>query len=364
MRTVGVEEEFLLVDNETSQVGPFAGAVLAALRAADGPEEPIAETELKQEQAELASAPQTDLIALRADLVQRRARIERAAASIGLKVAAVGTSPTQVDPTTTPKQRYETMAREFGLVGQEQLTCGTHVHVAVSSRAEGVEALNRIRPWLAVLTALSSNSPFWNGEDTGYASYRTVTWGRWPTAGPYEMFDGTAGYERTVKQLLTSKTILDTGMIYFDARLSERYPTVEIRVADACTSVDDAVLIAGLSRALVDDAVSQANAGQPPIPASVALLRVAAWRAARSGMSGDLVDVRDGTARPAWDLVDGLVNSISPALERAGAFGVVEQLLNQLKARGTGAQQQQRRWEQVRDVSAVLEDVVRRSATR
>lgn len=361
MRTVGVEEEFLLVDAATSRVGPFAGELLAAVEQIG--EEPVVESELKQEQAELASNPHTDLDALRVDLIERRHKIQSAAGKIGLRVAVVGTSPTPVDPTTTPRHRYETMTREFGLVGREQLTCGTHVHVSVESRAEGVEVLNRIRPWLPVLTAISANSPFWDGDETGYASYRSITWGRWPTAGPYEIFDGIAGYDRTVDQLIASGTILDNGMIYFDARLSARYPTVEIRVADACTSVDDAVLIAALSRALVDQSVADAQAGIPPVPASVALLRVAAWRAARSGLSDNLIDIREGCPVAAWALVNKLVEWTSPALDRHGSTRHVVDLLDELRARGTGAELQRRRWIVDQDPSAVLEDIIRRSAT-
>ena len=110
--------------------------------------------------------------------------------------------------------------------------------------------IDRIAAWLPLLLALSSNSPFWQGHDTGYASFRTVIWGLWPTAGPSGPFGDAAGYDAAVADLVRSGAALDVGMVYFDARLSASYPTVEIRVADVCTDVRDAVLLAALSRAL------------------------------------------------------------------------------------------------------------------
>ena len=144
------------------------------------------------------------------------------------------------------------MARAFGITAEEQLTCGCHVHVGISSADEAVAVLDRIRPWLAVLLALSANSPFWQGRDTSYASFRYQAWGRWPTAGPTEVFLTVEAYRQTVRQMVGTGTLLDSGMVYFDARLSEHYPTLEVRIADVCLHADDAVLIAALCRARVD----------------------------------------------------------------------------------------------------------------
>ena len=110
-------------------------------------------------------------------------------------------------------------------MARQQLSCGMHVHVGLESRAEGVAVLDRIRPWLSVLMALSANSPFAHGVDTGYASYRTVLWGQWPTATVTEAFGDEAGYDRVIAELIASEAALDDGMIYFEARLSASYPT-------------------------------------------------------------------------------------------------------------------------------------------
>ena len=119
---------------------------------------------------------------------------------------------------------------------------------------EGVAVLDRIRGWLPCLLALSANSPFWQGHDSGYASFRSQVWGRWPSAGPTGLFGSAETYHATTRAMIASRTILDLGMVYFDARLSAQHPTVEVRVADVCLDADDAVLMAGLVRALVDTA--------------------------------------------------------------------------------------------------------------
>src|SRR5205823_6698839 len=150
-----------------------------------------------------------------------------------------------------PDRRYEWLAAEYRQLVDEQQVCACQVHVRVDDRDLAVRITRRIRGWLPALLAMSASSPFFQGEDTGYASYRTVVVSRWPTVGPPPDFACAAEYDRTVATLIHSGVISDAGMIYFDARLSARYPTIEIRVADACPSVDDAVLIAALARALV-----------------------------------------------------------------------------------------------------------------
>ena len=187
-----------------------------------------------------------------------------------------------------------------------------------------------------------------------------MLWGRWPTAGPTELFGTEAAYDAVVAELLESGTILDDGMVYFDARLSAHYPTVEIRVADVCTDVRDAVLVAALARALVDTAASRWRAGEPAPQIRTVLLRAAAWRAARSGMTGELVDPRTGKPVAAWQLVGELVELVGPALRRAGDERLVADGLARLRARGTGADQQRAAFAE----RANLRDVVADAAAR
>lgn len=278
LRHVGAEEELLLVSARTpSRPVPGGESVLAD----QGVE---AEHELKLEQVEIASEPASVLAELGLDLRRRRAGVIEAAALRGIRVVALASSPGPTTPTPTPDERYQRMGERFALVARDQLTCGTHVHVAVESRAHGVAAIDRIRPWLAALTAISANSPFWSGQDTGYASYRTVMWGRWPTAGPTELFGEESRYDEAVADLVVSGAALDLGMIYFDARLSANQPTVEVRVADVCQDVTDTVLLAALTRALVETALQ--DAAEAPAPVRTSLLRAAAWRAALRAVRG------------------------------------------------------------------------------
>ncbi|MDT0323939.1 YbdK family carboxylate-amine ligase, partial [Streptomyces millisiae] len=139
------------------------------------------------------------------------------------------------------------------------------------SDEEGVAVLDRVRCWLPVLLALTANSPFWQGQDTRYASYRSRVWGRWPSAGPVELHGSAERYHEQVAALVSTGVLKDEGMVYFDARLSRSYPTVEVRIADVCQDPADTVLLAALTRALVETAAREWRAGEPPQDTEVAL---------------------------------------------------------------------------------------------
>jgi carboxylate-amine ligase len=344
VRTVGVEEELLLVSSADGAPTAVGDEVISAADglAVIGALDPNAqlEHEFKQEQAEIASNPCTELSQLRSELVDLRSSLASAADVRAALAVAIATSPVKVRPHQTDDERYQQMNAEFGLLARQQLTCGQHVHVGVESRDEGVAVIDRTRTWLPIIVALSANSPFWQGTDTGYASYRTVLWSLWPSAGPTDLFGTVAEYDRQVEALIATGAVLDTGMIYYSARLSARFPTVEFRVADVCTDVDDAVLIAALYRALVDTTADEWRRGIPPLPATAGLLRAAIWRAARFGLSGELFDPGRGERVGAWQLVDRLVDYVADALAAAGDAEVVIASLTRLRDRGTGADRQ------------------------
>ena len=250
--TLGVEEELLLVDPATSQPAPRASDVLARA--------PDAEHELRREQVEVGTEPLQNLTDLRQALLANRRDVSDAARSRGLAVVATGAawmSPEQ--PRLTDDDRYRRMAETFGPIALRQLVDGCHVHVGMADRAAAIEVVNRVRPWLSTLLALSANSPFWDGEDTGYASYRHEVWSRWPTAGTAGPFAGITDYQSTIEQLIRSGAAVDAGMIYFHVRPSAQWPTVEFRIADVCLTVDEAVAVAALSRALAVTALNEAE---------------------------------------------------------------------------------------------------------
>jgi carboxylate-amine ligase len=381
MRTLGVEEELLVVDATGTPVptGPELLEV-AALRGhgetveqhervpgrddPDGTQEPPDGStpglvpELKAEQVELGTPVCATLDEVGVELRRWRRRADDAAAAVGARVAALATSPVAVDPVATQGQRYRRMLDVFGFPARDQLTCGCHVHVSVADDEEGVAVLNRIRTWLPVLTALTANSPFWLGADTGYASFRSQAWNRWPSAGPTGPFADAADYHRLIREALATGTIIDDGMIYFDARLSATWPTVEVRVADVALHVADAVTLAGLVRALVETAARAARDRRPVLPVRSEILRLAAWRAARSGLSGRLVHPVTCRPAPAADVVEALLAHVRPALDEAGDRQRVEDGVATVLRRGTGADLQRRVHVETGDLAAVVHAAV------
>ena len=349
----------MLVDPEDGRPASAGATVLEAAQEWLGTDGRV-DQEFKMEQTEIGSSPTTDIGALRDDLLALRRSVASAAGSTGVHVVAVATNPFKVRPTGTPNERYDRMVDIFGIIAREQLTCGQHVHVSVGSADEGVAALDRIRGWLPVLTALSANSPFWQGKDTGYVSYRSIVWGQWPTAGPTDAFGDVGGYQRAIAGLLATGAALDDGMVYYDARLSARYPTLEIRVPDVCTDVRDAALIAALARGLVDTAVLDWQHGRPAPVIRVDALRGATWRAARFGLSGSLFDHRTHELSPAWALVDALVEHTLPALRANDDLGFVLEQLDRLRRTGTGADLQRAEYAR----RGRLTDVVQHAAQR
>ena len=354
-RSVGVEEEFLLVEPGTGRPKAVAGTVLQAAGRAAGSD---LEAELQQQQLETNSRPCQSLDDLHRELRRCRTAAATAAGRAGARVAALGTSPVSVEPRPVRTSRYERMAEAFGLTAHEQLTCGCHVHVEVSSADEGVAVLDRAGPWLAVLLALSANSPFWQGLDSSYASFRYQVWGRWPGSGPTEPFGTAQAYRETVQQMVGTGTLLDTGMVYFNARLSERYPTIEVRISDVCLHADDAVLIAALVRALVETEARSWRDGRPVERPRTELLRLAAWRASRSGLDAALLNPVTGLPEQARIVVHMLLDHCRDALAEAGEADTVTELLTALLARGNGASFQRAAYRRSGRLSDVISNAV------
>ncbi|MEU3264494.1 glutamate--cysteine ligase 2 [Streptomyces bacillaris] len=358
VRTVGVEEELLLVDPESGEARALSTAVLARAEQ-DAQGESAFEPELHRQQLEFATHPCRDMAEI-ADAVHRwRAEAGRHAADVGASVAALATSPLPVSPTIGTGERYRWMAERYGLTAQEQLTCGCHVHVSVESDEEGVAVLDRIRDWLPVLLAVSGNSPLWQGQDTRYASYRSRVWGRWPSAGPVELHGSAERYHQQVAALVSTGVLKDEGMVYFDARLSRSYPTVEVRIADVCLDPADTVLLATLTRALVETAAREWRAGEPPQDTQVALVRVASWQAARSGTDDRLIHPRTLRPEPAADVLRALLAHVGDALEDSGDLRAAQKALAALERRGNGARVQRELLERTGSLRDTVAECVR-----
>jgi carboxylate-amine ligase len=340
MRTFGVEEELLIADPGDGLPLALASGLLDAAAPSEtgfGDEGgPSLKSEFKQEQIEVNSRPCRTAKELRAEIRAGRELADSAARAVGARVAALATPPVFHATPTTDNQRYATMGEEFGLISREQLTCGFHVHVSIESPDEGVAALDRMRHWLPVLLALSANSPFWMGADTGFASYRTQIWNRWPTAGPMDVFGSAVGYGAVLSQLLSTGVPLDEGMIYFDARLSKGHPTVELRIADVCLYAEDALTIAVLARALVETAASEWRKGEPPSSTLTPMIRMANWKASRFGVESQLLHPLEQAPYAAADVAGALLRHIRGALTESGDLALARTGVANILRRGTG----------------------------
>ncbi|MEP9380836.1 glutamate--cysteine ligase [Nocardioides sp. KR10-350] len=365
-RTVGVEEELLLVDPETRTVSARAVEVLKANREHGGGRDPHAasdelDKELFLHMLETRTDPSASLDDIEAQLVAARRTAGEAARTAGVAVAAAGVVPLDgVEPAVSPDDRYRAMVETFGEAARTSQTCGCHVHVAIDSPEEGVGIIDRMTPWLPVLVALAANSPYFEGRDTGYASWRTQAWSRWPSAGATEAFGSLAGYEETSRLLRMTGAARDDGMLYYDARLSRTQPTVEVRVLDVCTDVADAVLAAALVRGLVETAAEEWRAGGPLPGWRAEILRAATWRASRMGLANSLVHPAERELAPARDVLTALVDHVRPRLDAAGDLDRVTEGVERVLRSG-GATRQRAAYERSGTVEGVVDDLVART---
>ena len=353
--TYGVEEEFLLVDPDTGEPAPLNTAVAenAKRRGVD------LELELTTCQVETTSEVASSSADLRAELIRLRGVASDAADEAGARLLAVALPPTlpQHFP-VTDKPRYGRIAERFGMIAHEQGISGCHVHVAVPNRDVAVQVSNRLRPWLPLLLALTANSAVYRSADTGHASWRSVLWARWPSAGPPPHFDSADEYDAAVREMLASGAMLDDGMVYWDVRPSANFPTVEVRVADVPATVADTVLFATLVRALVMTVLAEGERGEPVPPLSAHVLKAAYWTAARYGLDGQLVDLPgDRALRPAAELLHALVERLELALTVLGDYDMVRAEVERVLTTGNGAMRQQRAWRRREDVSDVTAEV-------
>ena len=363
-RTVGVEEELLVIDPITRSVTARARDVV---RENDehgrGTSPRSASDELDKElfrhQLEIRTDPTRDVDDTVAQIVAGRRTAGEAAAVLELAVAVCASVPlAREEPVVSDNARYRDMAEAFGQVARRGTTCGMHVHVAIDSPEEGVICIDRIAPWLPVLLAVSTNSPFEEGRDTGYASWRTQLWSTWPSAGPTEPFGSYTGYRRACELMIASGAARDPGMLYFDARLSLGQPTLEVRILDAVTDPEDVGLLTALVRALVETAIDGWPEGLPVWRAEE--LRAARWRASRYGLAGRLLDPATHALRPAREVLSSLVELVSARLQHSGDSERVERGVERVLG-ATGATRQRAAYERTGSLEGVVDDVLART---
>jgi glutamate---cysteine ligase / carboxylate-amine ligase len=362
MRKIGVEEELMLVDPATGELAAVSSKALRAheemARQDEDVEDDLVDQEAFLQQIETATKPCTGLAELREEIVRGRRAAGRAARAAGAAAVAVPTPVlTAEEAQVTPKERHQRILDEYGEMSRQSLVCGMHMHIDIESHDEAVRVLDGIRPWLQVLIAISANSPYWYGRDTGFASWRSQVWGRWPSAGPAEPFNNPEEYRRTLEKMVEWGAAADEGMLYLDTRVAKDLPTIEVRVADVCTEVEDAVLIASLARALVETAATESDSRAWRSD----LLRAASWRASRYGLAGTLVNPHTWQLAPAREVFEALRTHVEPALHDAGDWEWTGDAFDRLMAQGTGSARQRSAYEASGSVAGVVEDLIART---
>lgn len=313
----GMEEEFFLADARTrgsprARLKAFHAAVKARLD--------TVEREQLQCQIEIASPPTDDIEAARGHLAELRRSLSEIGSERDIRTFAAGTHPTARwrDQSATDKARYHGIMADLRMVGQRNLVCGLHVHVEVPDPDTRIDLMGRLLPFLPVLLALSTSSPFWQGERTGMAGYRTRAYAELPRTGLPELFADTADYARYVDVMTRSGAIADATFLWWQLRPSLKYPTLELRVADSCPRLDDGLCIASLYRCLVRRVVRDRTRNAGMTAASRGFIRENLWRAERDGVKAELIDEARAQTVPMTETVEMLLDDTAEDAEVLG----------------------------------------------
>jgi carboxylate-amine ligase len=343
---MGVEEELLLI-SASGMPMPQSKAV-----AADAVDIDV-ELELTRAQVEINTPVCTTSAELLGHLQRLRSTLAAAAAEEGGRLCAIAAPPTGAAiQLVTNKPRYQEMAARYGLLAREQAVCGCHVHIDVPDKEAAIRVSNHLRPWMPTLLALTANSAVYLRADTGFSSWRSIMWRRWPCSGQPPYFESAEHYDALVAMLLESDSIMDERMVYWDIRPSTHLPTVEVRVSDVPLTIEETTLLATLIRALVMTALADGGLG-PKLEPEV--LRAAYWLAARDGLEGDGFDVLHARPIPMTQAVDSLVDHVGPALETLGETERVDDSVRRLISEGNGAARQRKAFREGADIIALTE---------
>lgn len=337
--TLGVEEEFFLVDIETGALVGLADKV--SDRVADPPGFGAA-AEIYPSMIEIRTGVCESLGQVREQLARLRSATASAAAEFGAGLLASSTYPTahSREEMVRPVPRYIRQLDDYRRLIVTQHITGCHIHIGISNPDTAIQVMNGARTMLSPLLAVSANSPFWQGADTGYGSWRTLVWSRWPVSGIPPEFHGRADYDTLVADLVAVGTIADASNLYWDLRPSPRWPTLEFRAFDVPRTVDEAIALSGLSRACARVCLDEAIRGAPATTVSPAILQSARWQAARDGLAGQLVHLPERRLAPATEVIHSTLHRLRPALEEHGDWAEVSELVAAILAEGNGAQRQ------------------------
>jgi carboxylate-amine ligase len=318
----GIEEELFLADAHTRGT---PGRSLTAFHESVRHQLPKAERELLQSQIEIASPPSKSFAEAHSVLADLRKKLAGIAQDHNLLLLASGTHPLAMwgQQKNTEKQRYETITEEMQMIGRRNMVCGMHVHVEVPDPDHRVNLMNRLLPFTPLLLALSASSPFWQGRNTGLAAYRPSVWGELPRTGLPDLFQDDKEYEHYVDTMVRAGAIKDASFLWWNIRPSSHYPTVELRVADSCTNLDDTIAIAALYRCLVRHLVRLPQLNQGMTGTSRAIVSENLWRAQRDGVRARFIEA-SGWTIPCAEYLASLLTQLAPDIEEFHCLREIE----------------------------------------
>lgn len=343
----GIEEEYFLSDavsrGSVRKVSPkFITAVQEAF-----PKE--VQREMLQSQIEVATPVCETMSEARASLATLRSGLAGLAREHGMLLLACGTHPSAVwsRQRATDATRYDKLMRDLQMIGQRNQLCGLHIHVEVPDEDERIRLMGRMLPYLPLILALSTSSPFWQGQRTGLMGYRLAAYAELPRTGLPELFNDPADYRAYIETLVSAGAIKDASYIWWAIRPSNRHPTLELRVADSCTRLGDTLAIAALYRCLVRHLLRNPwlNANLPVTARALAAENM--WRAQRYGIHGGLISPESRSMRTVPDLLDELIEQLS---DDAAALGCCADLAacRAIITEGTSADMQLAMFEEAR----------------
>jgi len=354
--TVGVEEEFQIVDPNTWELRSHVSELLASSAPVLGEQ---IKRELHQSIVEVGTKICQDVGELRTEIFRIRRELTGAAERVGLAVAAAGTHPFSdwKDQILSPGQRYESIVEELQQLARSLLIFGLHVHVAVPDRQAAIDLMNEARYFLPHLLALSTSSPFWMGRDTGLKSYRTTIFRRFPRTGVPDQFGSWSEYEEYVKMLVDLRCIDDGRKIWWDVRPHPIFGTLEFRVCDVPTRPEVAVMLGALCQAIVVKLyrLRERNLGFRLYARS--LIEENKWRAARWGIDGKLIDFGKRAEVPMRELALELMAFVDDVVDELGSREAISYITTVLRE-GTSADRQLAVFRQTGDLKAVVRDLV------
>lgn len=338
--TIGIEEEYLLIDPATGDLAADPPAELLEAAAARAPDQ-IITPEFLRAQIEVGTRVCRTIGGARSSLMELRRAVRDTVAEYDLAFAAASTHPFAEWSSQRPtrRERYETLARDLQAVVRRLLICGMHVHVCIEEPDLRIDLMNQVRYFLPHLLALTTSSPFWQGHETGLKSYRLTVFDALPRTGLPDQFQSFTEYQRLVEQFVSAGLIEDASKLWWDIRPSSKFPTLEMRIADVCTRFDDAITVAALYACLLRMLYRLRLNNQRWRIYPSALIQENRWLAMRHGAGGHLVDFGKGTQTSFADLTDELIDLVREDAEALDCVAEIDHART-IVQRGTSADMQ------------------------